>query len=63
MWGIWGSYYDIPKAIFYLLKGGHMLGPLASIILVHDFCFLLAAFDDCTWDSLGISVRGLGFRV
>ena len=21
IWGIWGSYYDIPKAIFYLLEG------------------------------------------
>ena len=21
VWDIWGSYYDIPKAIFYLLKG------------------------------------------
>ena len=21
LWGIWGSYYNIPKAIFYLLKG------------------------------------------
>ena len=21
IWGIWGSYYTIPKAIFYLLKG------------------------------------------
>ena len=20
IWGVWGSYYDIPKAIFYLLK-------------------------------------------
>ena len=24
LWGIWGSYYDIPKAIVYLLKGGYM---------------------------------------
>ena len=22
IWGIWGSYYSVPKAIFYLLKGG-----------------------------------------
>ena len=21
IWGIWGSYHNIPKAIFYLLKG------------------------------------------
>ena len=21
IWGIWGSYYSIPKAMFYLLKG------------------------------------------
>ena len=25
MWGIWGSYYNIPTAIFYLLKGDYML--------------------------------------
>ena len=24
IWGIWGSYYNIPKAIFYLLKGDYM---------------------------------------
>ena len=23
IWGIWGSYYNIPKAIFYLLKGDY----------------------------------------
>ena len=23
LWGIWGSYYDIPRAIFYLLKGDY----------------------------------------
>ena len=23
MWGLWGSYYNIPKAIFYLLKGDY----------------------------------------
>ena len=23
IWGIWGSYYTIPKAIFYILKGGY----------------------------------------
>ena len=22
-WGIWGSYYKIPKSIFYLLKGDY----------------------------------------
>ena len=25
IWGIWGSYYNIPKAIFYLLKGDYIL--------------------------------------
>ena len=25
IWGIWGSYYNIPKAIFYLLKGDYVL--------------------------------------
>ena len=32
MWGIWGSYCNIPKAIFYLLKGDYRvlgLEPLA----------------------------------
>ena len=24
-WGIWGSYYNMPKAIFYLLKGDYTL--------------------------------------
>ena len=32
IWGIWGSYYTIPKAIFYLLKGdlyhGVSMGPI-----------------------------------
>ena len=23
IWGIWGSYYNMPKAIFYLLKGDY----------------------------------------
>ena len=23
-WGIWGSFYDIPKTIFYLLKGDYI---------------------------------------
>ena len=23
IWGKWGSYYDSPKAIFYLLKGDY----------------------------------------
>ena len=23
IWGIWGSYYNIPKAIFYLLKADY----------------------------------------
>ena len=24
IWGIWGSYFNIPKAMFYLLKGDYM---------------------------------------
>ena len=28
IWGIWGSSYSIPKAIFNLLKGDYMLKPL-----------------------------------
>ena len=28
IWGIWGTYYNIPKAILYLLKGDYRLkGP------------------------------------
>ena len=23
IWDIWGSYYNVPKAIFYLLKGDY----------------------------------------
>ena len=23
IWGIWGSYYNIPNAVFYLLKGDY----------------------------------------
>ena len=25
IWGIWGSYYNIPKARFYVLKGGYIV--------------------------------------
>ena len=28
LWGIWGSYYNTPKAIFYLLKGDYIRGLL-----------------------------------
>ena len=28
LWGIWGSYYNSPKAIFYLLKGDYIRGLL-----------------------------------
>ena len=32
IWGIWGSYYSIPKAIFYLLKGqSRFLGTLRNM--------------------------------
>ena len=24
IWAIWGSYYNLPKAIFYLLEGDYM---------------------------------------
>ena len=27
IWGIWGSYYKKPKAIFYLLQGDYTLSP------------------------------------
>ena len=35
MQGIWGSYFDIPKAIFYLLKGdySHMLAGTLCILI------------------------------
>ena len=25
IWGVWGPYYNIPKAIFYLLKGDYRM--------------------------------------
>ena len=28
IWGIWGSYYNKPKAMFYLLKGDYKLPSL-----------------------------------
>ena len=33
IWGIWGSYYNIPKAVFYLLKGDRRLGEFFLWIL------------------------------
>ena len=30
IWAIWGSYYNIPKAIFYLLKGDYRVSGLAA---------------------------------
>ena len=30
MWDIWGSYYNIPKAIFCLLKGDYRIWDLGS---------------------------------
>ena len=30
LWGIWGSYYHIPKAFFYLLKGDYLSHSLNS---------------------------------
>ena len=30
-WGIWGSYYNIPKAIFYLLKGDYRVEGLGCM--------------------------------
>ena len=30
IWGIWGSYYKLPKAIFYLLKGDYSFKAKAS---------------------------------
>ena len=31
IWGVWGSYYNIPKAIFYLLRGLYTLNPKKNI--------------------------------
>ena len=32
IWVIWGSYYNIPKAIFYLLKGDYnLLNPAVTV--------------------------------
>ena len=36
-WGIWGSYYSIPKAIFYLLKGDYK----------HSYCSCAASGFHC----------------
>ena len=45
MWGIWGSHYTIPKAIFYLLKrdlysgsiiGGMVHGGYGSVLVGVD---------------------------
>ena len=30
IWGIWASYYNIPRAIFYLLKVDYSLTPASS---------------------------------
>ena len=35
IWGIWGSYYDIPKTIFYLLKGDY-------IWMIAGFCVIVS---------------------
>ena len=32
MWGIWGSYYNIPKAIFYLLKGDDVFVVAVAVV-------------------------------
>ena len=34
IWGIWGSYYDMPKAIFYLLKGDYSTTVAEGLMLV-----------------------------
>ena len=35
IWGIWGSYYNIPKAMFYLLKGDY------TDIATHSYSFII----------------------
>ena len=32
IWGVWGPYYNIPKAIFYLLKGDYSPNPLGCYV-------------------------------
>ena len=44
IWGVWGSYYNIFKAIFYLLKGDYQLctflgTPNGSVQLTHVWGF------------------------
>ena len=34
IWGIWGSYYNIPKAMFYLLQGDYDDRPLAGVCIL-----------------------------
>ena len=56
--GIWGSYYIIPKAIFYLLKGDYtskMLGPCrfsgAHPIIVWSFAWGCVTGKGCRFYS------------
>ena len=37
IWGIWGSHHNIPKAIFYLLRGGYNMGLLTWGSLVPPY--------------------------
>ena len=51
IWGIWGSYYNIPKAIFYLLKGDY------TKIGLRDYGLLLL-----TSRAQGSGLRVFGFH-
>ena len=46
IWGIWGSYYNVPKATFYLLKGHYMFSILESFSSQ-------SALDFCLWAYAG----------
>ena len=37
MWGIWGSHFNLPKAIFYLLKRDYRCFNAISIFRVDNF--------------------------
>ena len=56
LWGIWGSYFSIPKAIFYLLKGDYKSGvSFCAADLVRRWLgpepARLVRLDDCGWST------------
>ena len=50
--GIKGSYYDIPKAVFYFLKGDYRVQRLG-----------LWSCEGSAWVGLRLRIQSLGFRI